>query len=462
MINFFQYRVDKKYLKYLLVLGWISIWASLSFNPNKVNFLFEKTNLEFFANLSLFELVDISRGLFQIFYFTLLVFVSFFLLRTKKIFLKSNLIFFLFLIILLIETFSLLKSNNPNINIFFIICSFNTLLTVFLLKNFFSRTDIILIFRLSIIILIMVIFFFGAQYFINAFKNGVNIYSAWGLVQSNISLDTPKPTGLSRSALIIIIFLSNISFFKKPFNKLNYLIMTSSIILLILLSSRTTIFLYISYVLFCIFYFKIFKPKNLLISLGKFLFIPLVFVFIIGIIQNINIYKNNIDPSLTKDKVFTFNPNKTLRTYPTKIDTIDRGFFAHDHDPGFSSGRILDWKNILRSNKNKFYGNGVLGDRYLINQSASSLIFYTYSSSGAIGLLIIICISLIIFFSILKEIFIKKLNFDSYKFTSSIILVALMMRSILETSYAVFGIDFILFCICFCLIIQNNNSYESN
>ena len=39
--------------------------------------------------------------------------------------------------------------------------------------------------------------------------------------------------------------------------------------------------------------------------------------------------------------------------------------------PEYSSGRIDDWKNILKFNERKLLGNGVLGDRNLINQSAT-------------------------------------------------------------------------------------------
>ena len=435
-----------------MILGWISIWASLSFNPFKINQFIDYINFENITKTDLFELVDISRGLFQILYMIPLLVVFFSLFEVKKVFSKSNIIFFLFSILFLIETVSLLKTENLNMNIFFIICSFNTILTLFLLKNFFSEEDIILMFKLSIIFLFILIIFFGAQYILVAYKNGINVYSSWGNVQENLGLNVPRPTGLSRTALIVFIFFSNINFFRKPFDKINYLIMTYSIILLLLLSSRTITFLYILYVLFYIFYFKIFKFQKLFKLLKKFIFIPFVLILIIGILQNINIYNKKIDPSLTLDKVFSFETKNTLRIYPGSENA---------RDAEFSSGRISDWKSILSLNQKKFFGNGVLGDRYLIDTSASNLLLYTYASSGIIGLFIIIFISLIILSNVLKEVFEKKSKFDAYRFVSSIILIGLMMRSILETSYGVFGIDFIIFCTCSFLIIPNN-SYEPN
>ena len=164
-----------------MILGWISIWASLSFNPFKINQFIDYINFENITKTDLFELLDISRGLFQILYMIPLLVVFFSLFEVKKVFSKSNIIFFLFSILFLIETVSLLKTENLNMNIFFIICSFNTILTLFLLKNFFSEEDIILMFKLNILFLFILIIFFGAQYILVAYKNGVsqgNLFTA--------------------------------------------------------------------------------------------------------------------------------------------------------------------------------------------------------------------------------------------------------------------------------------------
>lgn len=436
-----------------MILGWLSIWGSLSFDSLKLELFFDYINFEYITTFGLFELVDISRGLFQIFYFVLLLLISFLLFKNQKVLFQPNIIFFLFLTLLLIETFSLFLTDNFNKNIFYVICSYNTILTIFLLKNFFSEADLILILKISVILLIILLIFFGIQYFISAYKIGINIYGTWGNIENNLKIQVPRPTGLSRTALIVFIFLSNITFLRKPFDKMNYFLILFSIVLLLLLSSRTSIFLYILYIFFYIFYFKIFKLQNLFKLLKKFVFLPLILVLIIGVLQNINIYNKKIDPDFTLNKIFSFSTKHTLRVYPGSENA---------RDAEFSSGRIYDWKNILKLNERKFFGNGVLGDRYLINQSASNLLFYTYASSGLIGLFIIICITLTTLFYIWKEFSIKKFKLNNYKFTSSIILITLMLRSILETSYGVFGIDLILFCICLSLIIPNNNSYESN
>tara|TARA_B100000902_G_scaffold130897_1_gene129767 strand:+ start:7790 stop:8344 length:555 start_codon:yes stop_codon:yes gene_type:complete len=178
--------------------------------------------------------------------------------------------------------------------------------------------------------------------------------------------------------------------------------------------------------------------------LKNFILIPLVSILAILILQNI--YQNKFK----LNGLFNLNIGKITRDYPTmSSDPI------HNSYGDYTTGRLGDWKEIVKNNKNFLLGNGVLGDRYLINQSASNLLFYKYSSSGMAGVMIIIFISLITLFHAYKNIFVKKSKYITYKFISSLILIALMLRSILETSYGIFGIDFILFCICFSIIIPN-------
>ena len=85
-----------------MILGWISIWASLSFDPFKINQFIEYINFENITKTNLFELVNISRGLFQILYMILLFIVFFSLFEVKKIFSKSNIIFFLLFALLIL------------------------------------------------------------------------------------------------------------------------------------------------------------------------------------------------------------------------------------------------------------------------------------------------------------------------------------------------------------------------
>jgi len=455
LIKFFHYEINRKHIKYLLFLGWVSIWASISFNPNKLIFITENiyTGLNVFNKISLLDFFDICRGSFQIFYLPLLLIITFNFIWTQKVSIKSNLFFILLLIIFSIELFSILRGDNPNINIYFLICSLNIVLTTFLLKNFFSDNDVISILKLSIFILVLLLFFFGINYIFTAVKYGINVYVSWGNMNRDLSITIPKPTGLARTALIVLIVFSNINFFKKPLDKINLLVMTFSISLIILLSSRTAIFIFFLYILFYFFYFRVFEFKKLIKMFVNFLLLPFIFIVMVGVLQNL--YKSE---KFEIDGIFDIETKNITRIYPTIETTRSTSIHKITTTSDFTSGRLIDWKNILNNNKNILFGNGTLGDRYLINQTASNLLFYTYSSSGIIGLLIIIYISLITLYNIYKNFFYQKIKLTNYKLISCLILIMLMLRSVLETSYGVFGIDFILFCTCSTLLIQNKSS----
>ena len=87
-----------------------------------------------------------------------------------------------------------------------------------------------------------------------------------------------------------------------------------------------------------------------------------------------------------------------------------------------------------------------MGDRWIINQSASNLILYNYSSSGISWCILFAIIMLRSFFICSKIILFdeKKINTHNYILLSACyIQYFLMGRSLVESSFAVFGIDFL-------------------
>ena len=129
-----------------------------------------------------------------------------------------------------------------------------------------------------------------------------------------------------------------------------------------------------------------------------------------------------------------------------KNETYEK--FIRTVDPKtFTSNRYQDWNNIIKSNNNKFIGNGVMGDRRIINQTASNLFLYNYASGGIISVVLF-------FIIILRAFFIcsKILLFEKYPKKTNILVISacfiqlfLMLRSLVESSFAVFGIDFLIF-----------------
>ena len=95
-----------------------------------------------------------------------------------------------------------------------------------------------------------------------------------------------------------------------------------------------------------------------------------------------------------------------------------------------------------------------------MKQNVSSLYFYSIICGGLVSLIAIILISLILFFKSIKMIFIKKIFTSKQMFTcfSLLFIGYLYLRSIVEISFGVFGIDMIIFFITF-NILRNSEYY---
>ena len=101
--------------------------------------------------------------------------------------------------------------------------------------------------------------------------------------------------------------------------------------------------------------------------------------------------------------------------------------------------------NLKKIDDSIIYGYGSQGDRFLINQICLKWNYICNSSSGILGLIFYIFLSLICLFLYLKNFLLSFKIKDKKNFTSSIVVLLILLRSILESSYAVFSVDFILF-----------------
>ena len=123
-----------------------------------------------------------------------------------------------------------------------------------------------------------------------------------------------------------------------------------------------------------------------------------------------------------------------------------------------SSGRITIWKESLKKyDKNKIFGYGPQGDRFLLTDSeeasqfsnnASNAVVYSLLSGGYFAIFII----LLIYFNILIKIFICIKKFKIFKNTDDINIMLsvsyalyFILRSFFENSFSVFSIDFLIF-----------------
>ena len=71
-------KLDKYiFFKYFLFLGWILLWGSLSFNPEK---LYTINNFEL-LNKGIYNIFDFLRGISTLIYCFILLFITFFLIK---------------------------------------------------------------------------------------------------------------------------------------------------------------------------------------------------------------------------------------------------------------------------------------------------------------------------------------------------------------------------------------------
>jgi hypothetical protein len=218
--------------------------------------------------------------------------------------------------------------------------------------------------------------------------------------------------------------------------------------------------------------------KFYLNQLFYYLLIPFFFTILIFISSNF-FYKNivtqyddskiylfvitKIIPDKDLRKKINLNDEQQIKKYAkikinNNLKKIGKILRTND-EQSFSSRRFEDWKDIvILTNQNFLYGYGTQADRFLIDQTASNALLYAYSSAGIFGLLSILFIYLRYFYIFLKSIKFFPSSNSVFLF-SYIILIVLFLRSIFESSFTVFGIDFILFALA---IYNIENEYKKH
>tara|TARA_B110000483_G_scaffold189162_1_gene224356 strand:+ start:1450 stop:2538 length:1089 start_codon:yes stop_codon:yes gene_type:complete len=344
----------------------------------------------------------------------------------------------------MIQLISLLVYQENILNNFNIILLTLISLALFTLQfnqNYSQKTFIASLLLLLIILLwfgsIMTIWYFSEE------NNTANLYGGWphSFDINNLTHNVPRSSGIGRSAMIIFIPLA-LSFLpnKSKINKLHFCIYLWVFFLIMTTQSRI-ILLGLVLFLVAIIIYVILSTKKLDHILSKILIIiiiPLVFYSSIVVLK-VELLKKDTFISLTDN---TYNNQEKLNKENMKK-------IIRASDPtSFTSTRYSDWLEILEKNTQIIFGGGALGDRWLINQSASNLFLYNYSSSGIVGLILFALVMTRSFFINFIIIFFKqkKINTRNYILLSaSYIQYFLMGRSLVETSFGVFGVDFLIF-----------------
>ena len=428
----------KRGVDHIFILFWISLISSIN-NP-----------LGYYNTNNIIGVLRFIFSLAPIFVFVISVIL--YLINFNK-FKSKNLIFLFFIGFSLLQVISYFLASDLNfgLNIFRIywpICMLSVIFfmmvtdTIYNNKNIFNIFFLILLFYLGIYTLPVVM-----SNIIEIFKNEnlITFYSAFSMSPDNnfFGIALPRSSGVGRNLLFFYILLS---FFLIFYQDNNFFYHLKKILLIFLsfyifhLENRSSIYFLILFNFFIFFYFL--KKKNFkyrIRVLCIMLIIP-YFIHIFAIVskKNYQIYNQN-----NQNSEFSITDKKTLKQF-TKYSRI---YVTSD-----GSGRLGLWKKSIKPIANNLIlGYGPQADRILISENVSNIFLYSLLCGGIAALIFILFIIISILNNILYLVFIKKIFFNKKNIivnSSIFFIIFLLFRSLFENSFAVFGIDFMIFIIC--------------
>ncbi len=420
------------YFKLLLLSVWFSYFLSINLNP---------------AEFSNFNLINKIRILLPFFLTIVLIKIKYQEINFSNL-LNIHASFF-YIIFFLYIIFNITFHNNNNINIYW---PLYMALSFFILNNFTNNEE-----KKNLLILTIFIIGFGFTFY---FSSGLielinrSHYHFYGIMGAELGYldisNPPRSSGLARLALILFSFLLYYYLIKENKNNFKYLILICALgTFSLIFQSRTVSFIYIILNIYIIiFYFKkFFKDKWLIIF-------AIVLPILINFIYNYNLIKEN--------KIILNSENNISVTAWQNI--ILRDYTSHKENPQrFSSDRFDNWKkaiNIIK--KNYIKGYGAQADRILIGQSVHNSVLYSTLSGGLLSGLSIIFIYILSILLLIKFYIggaYKQCKSTLEHFACSVLII-ICLRSILETSFAVFSIDFLVFIIAFLFLKERIKEYQ--
>jgi hypothetical protein len=422
--------LSKKNLFYsYIVFCWVTSWTAIGINPGH------------FLNSNLADILYFFRGAIPLINFLLLIFFIFY---HKKIFPIKNIFFLLFFFYFILQFLGSIYNANSYLDLYYLVNSFNVLVATcfaFQKKDPWARN---IFFYILLMFISLNFFYFFFINFITFIKIPYSMYIGWGHVvekySDNFGVNSyiPNVLGISRNGLVLFIFLFLYNESKKNvLPTINIIFLPILATCLILLQSRTIILIYL---FFLFFYFIFFTKKNIFNTFKYvliFLIIPVLLFTFLNYIKFINLSDANkkiIESSKTDTNITS---NQYWLNNPHYLRQLPKG--------NFSSDRIDDWKNLINLSKNKFFGFGPQGDRHIYSKTASNGLLYAFVCSGYIGFIIFSIICALSLLSSLIFLVKNKLSKNRYIFFSAFMVFFLILRSIFETSFAVFGIDYAIF-----------------
>ena len=414
------------------------LWLVILLGINVNNSYLDVSN-----NENLLEWTYSIRGYIQ---FIILIFLIY---KNLSIFIdlkNINIFFILFFLYNLVQIYSLILSDNDNYNIIYNVLALNVLLffNIIFIKK---KKEVQKILYIFILLIIFIYLSFLTEYLYNLIIKNELFYGHHNYKSKLMPvINMPRSSGIGRMALLIFLFCIIFFDLNKIKNKLFLIFLVIPGIFLT--QSRAIVGIYVLIIL-VISFFKYFRLINLQFNDFKknfviFIIIPLIISILITQLKpsNLNYYKNLYFKVINVNETENFKLNKV----ETELKIL------RNQNPSFTSHRITHWKELIKKTKSTqsvLIGNGTQADRFLIKQTASNATLYFYATTGLIGLLIYAMIIInIIKILVKKIIYLKKSSHKDNKFTFAVLVVfTLLIRGLVESSYAVFSIDYIFFII---------------
>tara|TARA_Y100000741_G_scaffold266372_1_gene206743 strand:+ start:1 stop:891 length:891 start_codon:yes stop_codon:yes gene_type:complete len=284
----------------------------------------------------------------------------------------------------------------------------------------------------------------------------------------------PRSSGLSRMTILLFLFLYVQLFFvkNKKYKTIIYIILIGFLAFTLFnLQNRVSVF----FILVLFFFSIFFKISNFSFK-RKIIYIFLI--FLIPFVMHLNIQQATLKVlKIVKAEKIEINEKKkeiedeALKNLYEKREKIKKQQIEDNKAINrlkkqrlllkSSTGRKELWERTLKiSTINNFIGYGPQADRAILKENVSSLYFYSLLCGGVISFIAIFFITIILFFKSIKMVFINNIFKSQELFTCfSILFIGyLYLRTVVEISFGIFGIDMILFFLFF-NILRNSKNY---
>jgi hypothetical protein len=296
------------------------------------------------------------------------------------------------------------------------------------IKKYFNKFIFLQFITITIVAIYSLIKFF--YLFIN-----FNLPDLYNLTIEN-QFYNQNSNGLSRILLIISLYI----FFINIKNNYYYLSCLLINTILFLLQSKLVLIFLIFIILYKTFLENI-KIKNKIKDIFFILIVPIILTLAISFANN----------NSSNQKIRLVEQIKIDITKKNSDAILDLNIFNS------LKARIDAWKLIVKNSEKPIIGYGSQGDRYLTKEMpkhaslASNSFIYAYASSGVIGAALLLIFYIYLIKLVFRENFFRKMRNEenNIKTFYSVILIFLIIRSIFENSFSLWGIDFIIMVNCY-------------